>query len=66
MSGRDPRLDVIVVNVRSARLIGRTIEIVREFAGAGARSIIVDSSPGDGAAESVRGVHLTVRAPRPS
>jgi GT2 family glycosyltransferase len=54
MSGRDPTLDVIVVNFHSARLIGRTIEIVREFAGAGARLIMVDNSPGDGAAESVR------------
>jgi GT2 family glycosyltransferase len=54
MSGRDPRLDVIVVNFHSARLIARTIEIVREFAGAGARLIMVDNSPRDGAAESVR------------
>jgi hypothetical protein len=66
MSRHDPRLDVIVVNFRSARLIGRTIEIVRELAGAGARLIIVDDSPGDAAAESLPGVHLTMRAPRPS
>jgi hypothetical protein len=47
-------LDVIVVNFHSASLIGRTIAIAREFAGAGARLIIVDNSPGDGAAEVVR------------
>ena len=54
MTGFDRRLDVIVVNFHSARLIARTVEIVREFAGAGARLIIVDNSPGDGAAERVR------------
>lgn len=54
MSGREPTLAVVVVNFHSARLIARTIEIVRAFAGAGARFIMVDNSPGDGAAESVR------------
>lgn len=50
--GAEP--DVIVVNFHSAPLIGRTIEIAREFAGARARVIVVDNSPGDGAAEIVR------------
>jgi N-acetylglucosaminyl-diphospho-decaprenol L-rhamnosyltransferase len=54
MTGCGTKLDVVVVNFHSARLIGRTIEIVREFAGAGARLIMVDNSPGDGAAEHVR------------
>ncbi len=54
MSDRATRLDVIVVNFHSARLIGRTIAIAREFAGAGTRLIMVDNSPGDGAAEIVR------------
>ena len=46
--------DVIVVNFHSAPLIGRTIAIAHEFAGAGARLIVVDNSPGDGAADIVR------------
>ena len=54
MSNRETRLDAIVVNFHSARLIGRTIAIVREFAGAGTRLIMVDNSPGDGAAEIAR------------
>lgn len=54
MTGREPRLDVIVVNFHSARLIGTTIDIVRRLAGARARLIMVDNSPGDGAAERVR------------
>jgi N-acetylglucosaminyl-diphospho-decaprenol L-rhamnosyltransferase len=54
MTGCDPRLDVVVVNFYSTSLIGRTIKIVRQFAGARARLIMVDNSPGDGAAESVR------------
>ena len=44
----------MVVNFHSAALIGRTIEIVHEFAGAGTRLIVVDNSPGDGAANIVR------------
>src|SRR5689334_18585780 len=48
------RLDVIVVNFHSAPLITRTIEIAREIAGVGARLIMVDNSPGDGATEVVR------------
>ena len=35
-------------------LIGMTIAIVRDFAGAGTRLIMVDNSPGDGAADIVR------------
>jgi GT2 family glycosyltransferase len=54
MTACGTKLDVVVVNFHSAGLIGRTIEIVREFAGAGARLIMVDNSPGDGAAEHVR------------
>lgn len=54
MSDRDTRLDAIVVNFHSTRLIGRTIAIVRDFAGAGTRLIMVDNSPGDGAADIVR------------
>jgi GT2 family glycosyltransferase len=54
VTGRGTSLDVIVVNFHSARLIGRTIEIVRGFAGAGTRLIVVDNSPGDGAADNVR------------
>jgi GT2 family glycosyltransferase len=54
MSDRDIRLDVVVVNFHSAPLIARTITIAHEFASAGARLIMVDNSPGDGAAEIVR------------
>jgi hypothetical protein len=54
MSERGTGLDVIVVNFHSAALIERTITIAREFAGAEARLIMVDNSPGDGAAELVR------------
>ena len=54
MSAGDIRLDVVVVNFHSAALIARTIEIVHEFAGAGTRRIVVDNSPGDGAANIVR------------
>ena len=46
--------DVIVVNFHSAPLIERTIGIARELAGGAARLIVVDNSPGDGAADVVR------------
>ena len=46
--------DIVVVNFRSAPLILRTVTLVREFAGEEARLIVVDNSPGDGAAEIVR------------
>jgi GT2 family glycosyltransferase len=48
------RPDVVVVNFRSAPLIGRTAAIARSLAGAGGRLILVDNSPGDGAADAVR------------
>jgi GT2 family glycosyltransferase len=48
------QLDVVVVNFHSAPLIGGTIAIAHAFAGADARLIVVDNSPGDGAAEIVR------------
>lgn len=54
MSAGDTRLDVVVVNFHSGALIARTIEIAREFAGAGTRVIVVDNSPGDAAANIVR------------
>jgi len=54
VSDRDTRLDVVVVNFHSASLVGRTVAVVREFAGAGTRLILVDNSPGDGAAGIVR------------
>ena len=54
MTDGTARLDVVVVNFYSARLIERTVAIVREFAGAGARLILVDNSPADGAADIVR------------
>lgn len=54
MSDGATRLDVVVVNFHSASLIGRTVWIARELAGAGARMIVVDNSPGDGAADVVR------------
>jgi hypothetical protein len=54
MRASDIRLDVVVVNFHSAALIARTIAIAHEFAGAGTRLIMVDNSPGDGAANIVR------------
>lgn len=54
MSDDGARLDVIIVNFHSAPLIRRTIAIAREFAGAGARVIMVDNSRTDGASEIVR------------
>jgi GT2 family glycosyltransferase len=54
VSDRGTRLDVVVVNFHSEPLIGRTIEIARGLAGDGVRLIMVDNSPGDGAAEVVR------------
>ena len=54
MSDRAARLDVIVVNFHSERLIGMTIAIARRLVGDGARLIVVDNSPGHGAAEVVR------------
>lgn len=53
MTAGGMRLDVVVVNFHSAALIARTVEIAREFAGPGTRLIMVDNSPGDGAADIV-------------
>jgi GT2 family glycosyltransferase len=46
--------DIVIVNYRSAPLIGNTVGLAREFLGGDARLIVVDNSPGDGAAEIVR------------
>ena len=46
--------DIMIVNFRSAPLIGKTVALVREFVGEDARLMVVDNSPGDGAAEIVR------------
>jgi Glycosyl transferase family 2 len=46
--------DIVVVNFRSTPLISTTVTLIREFAGEEARLIVVDNSPGDGAAEIVR------------
>jgi len=54
MSDGEIRLDVVVVNFHSAPLIARTITLAHSFAGAGTRLIMVDNSPGDGAADIVR------------
>jgi GT2 family glycosyltransferase/CelD/BcsL family acetyltransferase involved in cellulose biosynthesis len=47
-------LDVVIVNFHSTRLIGRTVALAREFGGEAAGIIVVDNSPGDGAADVVR------------
>jgi GT2 family glycosyltransferase/CelD/BcsL family acetyltransferase involved in cellulose biosynthesis len=47
-------LDVLVVNFHSESLIARTVAIARTFGGAEAGVIVVDNSPGDGAADVVR------------
>jgi len=53
---REPAMspDILIVNFRSAQLIGRTVAVAREFAGEEARLIVVDNSPGDGSSEIVR------------
>jgi GT2 family glycosyltransferase len=48
------RLDVFLINYHSAALLGRTIRVARTFAGDDVRLILVDNSPGDGAADIVR------------
>ena len=55
MSGHGVPLGVVVVNFRSASLVASTVATVRRFAGDDARIVLVDNSPGDGAAEAVRG-----------
>jgi GT2 family glycosyltransferase/CelD/BcsL family acetyltransferase involved in cellulose biosynthesis len=47
-------LDVVIVNYHSTSLIGRTVALAREFGGESTRIIVVDNSPGDGAADVVR------------
>ncbi|HEX5248347.1 MAG TPA: glycosyltransferase family 2 protein [Gaiellales bacterium] len=49
-------VDVVVVNYRSAPVIARAVTAARELLGEGAGVIVVDNSPGDGAAEAVRAV----------
>jgi GT2 family glycosyltransferase len=48
------RLDLVLINYHSATLLGRTIRVARTFAGNDVRLILVDNSPGDGAADIVR------------
>jgi GT2 family glycosyltransferase len=47
-------VDVVIVNYRSAPVIGRAVTAARELLGPAAGVIMVDNSPGDGAAEAVR------------
>ena len=46
--------EVVIVNFHSAPLIGRTVALAREFGGTATRIILVDNSPGDGAADVLR------------
>ncbi len=54
MSGAGARIDVVVVSYRSAPLIGRTLAVAHGLAWPDAGMIVVDNSPGDGAADAVR------------
>ncbi len=56
MSPLRRRLDVVVVNFHSASLMGGAVAVARAFAGTDIGLILVDNSPGDGAADIVRGV----------
>jgi GT2 family glycosyltransferase len=47
-------LDVVIVNFHSERWIRRAIVLACEFGGAATRVIMVDNSPGDGAADVAR------------
>jgi GT2 family glycosyltransferase len=47
-------VDIVVVNYRSAPVIGRAVAAARGLVGEAAGVIAVDNSPGDGAAEAVR------------
>jgi GT2 family glycosyltransferase len=49
-------VDVVVVSYRSAPLIGRAVAAALGLVGDDAGVIVVDNSPGDGAAEAVRAV----------
>jgi GT2 family glycosyltransferase/CelD/BcsL family acetyltransferase involved in cellulose biosynthesis len=46
--------DAVIVNFHSTRLIGRTVALARAFGGGATGIIVVDNSPGDGAADVVR------------
>jgi GT2 family glycosyltransferase len=45
---------VIIVNFHSAPLIQRTVSVAEQYAGGRARLVLVDNSPGDGAADILR------------
>jgi N-acetylglucosaminyl-diphospho-decaprenol L-rhamnosyltransferase len=47
-------LDVVIVNFHSERWIRRTVALARTFGGQATRVIMVDNSPGDGAADAAR------------
>lgn len=47
-------LDVVIVNYRSGLALARSLQTARTFAGAGARLLVVDNSPGDGAVAAAR------------
>jgi GT2 family glycosyltransferase len=64
MSAAAMRLDVVIVSYRSAPLISRAIALARGFAGADAGVIVVDNSPGDGAAARAAAPEATVIANR--
>jgi len=46
-------LDVVLVNYRSAGILAASLGAMERFSGGSARFIVVDNSPGDGAAEVV-------------
>ncbi|MGN6431341.1 MAG: glycosyltransferase family 2 protein [Gaiellaceae bacterium] len=52
-STRARTLDVVVVNYRSAGILDASLAATLRFTGGAARFILVDNSPGDGAAEAV-------------
>jgi GT2 family glycosyltransferase len=49
-------VDIVVVNYRSAPVIGRAVAAARGLVGDEAGVVVVDNSPGDGAAATVRAV----------
>lgn len=59
-------VDVVIVNYRSATLVARAVAAAQGLLGRDAGVILVDNSPGDGAAEAVRAAapHVTVLANR--
>jgi N-acetylglucosaminyl-diphospho-decaprenol L-rhamnosyltransferase len=59
------RLDVVIVNFRSAKLIGRALEAVAGFANGELHCILVDNAPGDGAAEAAASVMPTTVVSNP-